>query len=64
MFEGLKIYRKWKKGKWYYLKAKNTPPMNMFTWWTRQPHLYSEVTILHAENHGEPVRKIKRETKE
>lgn len=64
MFNDFKWYRKWKKGKWYLLKAKNTPPMRMFSWWTRQPNLYSDVTTLHAENHKEPKRKIKTEIKE
>ena len=61
MLEGSKLYRKWKRGKWYYLKAKNTPPMRMFAWWTRNPDCYNGVTILHAEDHGEPKRKIWRE---
>jgi len=65
MLSDFKLYRWWKGGKWYYLKAKNTPPMNMFTWWTRKPNLYSDTTILHAENYKDrPGRKIMKEINE
>ena len=62
MLSDFKVYRKWKRGKWYLLKPLNCPATGMFCWWTRQPHLYNDATtIIDTEIYKGIKKEIKRE---
>ena len=61
MLSDFKIYRRWKKGKWYLLKPPKVPITMMFCWWTRQPHLYSDTITINVENYKGEKRRIKNE---